>query len=457
MDKIDIDEWEPEDESFWENSGKRTAWRNLLISTFTLFLGFAVWVIWSVVVVYLPDVGFDYSDSELFLLIALPSLAGATGRVMYSFVVPIFGGRRWNTLATALLLIPTVGIGFAVQNPDTPFWLMALIATAAGFGGAQFSSSMDHISHFFPEREEGLALGINGGISNIGVSAAQFLIPIVIFTSLGGFGGTAQTMVTDNPGETAVWLQNAGLIWVPFILIGTVASYVGMNDIVGLESNIREQLQIVKSKHNWLMCYLYIGTFGSFLGYATAFPLLTSIQFPGRNVALFAFIGPLIGALVRAPGGWLSDRFGGARVTMWVFLTMTAGTAMVVYFMMTGFFWGFFAGFMVLFFASGIGNGSTFKMVPVIFRKLNLREIDEQDETQRKRALSRAEMQAGSVLGFSGGIGAYGGFLIPQAFSVSVEQTQATTAAMAAFLLFYATCIAITWFYYQRANARVPC
>lgn len=215
--------------------------------------------------------------------------------------------------------------------------------------------------------------------------------------------------------------------------------------------------EIVKNKHNWLMCYLSLGTFGSFLGYATAFPLLTSLQFPGRNVALYAFIGPLIGALVRAPGGSLSDKFGGARVTLWVFVTMMAGTAMVIYFMITDFFWGFFAGFMLLFFASGIGNGSTFKMVPVIFRKLHLDGVDEDDEQARKRALSRAEMKAGSVLGFSGGIGAYGGFLIPQGFSISVEATEATTMAMAAFLVFYVTCIAITWYYYERDNAVVPC
>jgi len=458
MDKINIDEWEPEDESFWENGGKRIAWRNLLISTFTLFLGFAVWVVWSVVVVYLPDVGFEYSDSELFLLVALPSLVGATGRLIYSFVVPIVGGRRWNTFATATLLIPTIGLGVAVQNPETPFWVMALIATAAGFGGANFSSSMDHISYFFPEQKEGMALGINGGISNMGVSAAQFVVPIVIFTSLfGGFGGTAQTMVADNPGETAVWLQNAGLLWVPFILIGTVASYFGMNDITGLEANIRKQLTIVTNKHNWLMCYLYLGTLGSFIGYAIAFPLLTSIQFPERSVATYAFAGPLIGALVRVLGGSLSDRFGGARVTLWVFGTMMAGTAVVIYFMITGFFWGFFAGFMLLFFASGIGNGSTFKMVPVIFRKLHLEDVDEENEKARKRALSRAEMEAGSVLGFIGGIGAYGGFLIPQGFSISVEATEATTTAMAAFLVFYATCIALTWYYYERDNAVVPC
>ncbi len=453
-----LDTWNPEDEQFWNDQGRRIAWRNLLISVFTLFLAFAVWTLWSLVVVYLPDAGFNYSDSQLFLLTALPPLAGATGRVIYSFTVPIFGGRRFNTFATATLLIPTIGLGFAVQNPNTPFWLMGLLAITAGFGGANFSSSMDHISYFFPERKQGLALGINGGISNIGVSAAQFLIPVVITLGVfAGFGGTSQTLVSDNPGETTMWLQNAGFVWVPFILVGTVLSYWGLNDLPDIEANIKEQLSIVKSKHNWLMCYLYMGTFGSFLGYAVAFPLLTSIQFPSQNVAVFAFVGPLLGALVRPPGGWLSDKFGGARVTLWVFITMTVGTAFVIYFMMADIFWGFFAAFMLLFIASGIGNGSTFEMVPAIFRTKHLRQIDEDDPQQREEAIAKAKLESGSVLGFSGGIGAYGGFLIPQGFSLSVEVTEATTAAMGSFLLFYATCILITWYYYQRPNAEVPC
>lgn len=458
MDNRVLEDWNPEDESFWNERGKRIAWQNLTVSVFTLFLSFAIWVLWSLIVVYLPEAGFTYSESQLFLLVAIPSLVGATGRLAYSFVVPIFGGRRWNTFATATLLIPAIGIGFAVQNPDTSFWIMAALAATAGFGGANFSSSMDHIAYFFPERDEGTALGINAGMGNVGVSAAQFLVPVVIFVgAFGGFGGTTQTYVTANPGEQSMWLQNAGLVWVPFILVGTVASYLWMNDIANVEANVGEQLTILREKHNWIMCWLYTGTFGSFLGYATVFPLLTSIQFPGRNVVLFAFAGPLVGALVRPPGGWLADRFGGARVTLWVFVSMVVGTIFVIHFMTEGVFWGFFAAFMLLFLASGVGNGSTFKMVPVIFRKQHLREVDEDDPEAQKKALSRAELEAGSVLGFSGGIGAYGGFFIPQGFSTSVELTHATTAAMGAFLAFYVSCILITWYYYGRENAEVPC
>lgn len=457
MSSEQLDTWNPENERFWEQKGKRIAWRNLLVSVFTLFLGFVVWTLWSLVVVYLPDAGFSYSESERFLLTALPPLTGATGRLVYSFVVPIFGGRRWNTFATATLLVPTLGLGFAVQNPETPFWLMALFAVTAGFGGANFSSSMDHISYFFPEREEGIALGINGGVSNIGVSAAQFLVPIVIFVdAFGMFTGPAQTFAGSS-GSKAMWLQNAGFVWIPFILLGTVASYLWMDDLPDIDAEIGEQLSILERKHNWLMCYLYLGTFGSFIGYAVAFPLLTSIQFPARDVTLFAFVGPLLGASIRPVGGWLSDRLGGARVTLWVFASMIGGTVLVIYAMMIGHFWGFFVAFLLLFLTSGVGNGSTFKMVPVIFRTQHLARVDESDPEQREQALSRAKLEAGSVLGFSGGIGAYGGFFIPQAFSLSVGVTDTTTAAMTAFLVFYITCALVTWYYYQRPNAPVPC
>jgi NNP family nitrate/nitrite transporter-like MFS transporter len=450
-----LEDWNPEDDDWSENGGRRIARRNLLISVFTLFLAFAVWTVWSLVVVYLPDAGFAYSDSQLFLLAALPPLAGATGRVFYSFAVPIFGGRRFNAFATATLLIPALGLGVAVQNPETPFGLMALLAASAGLGGANFSSSMDHIAYFFPQRKEGTALGLNAGVGNIGVSGAQFAVPLVITVSVfGAFGGGG---LGGNPGGNTMWLQNAGFIWIPFILVGTVASYFGLNDIANVNANFREQLTILKRKHNWIMCWLYVGTFGSFLGYATAFPLLTTLQFPAQNVALFAFWGPLLGAIVRPPGGWLSDRFGGARVTLWVFVTMAIGTGLVIYFMIEGVFWGFFAAFMLLFLASGVGNGSTFKMIPVIFRKRYLEKLSDPSPKERRQALKRAELEAGSVLGFSGGIGAYGGFFIPQAFSLSVEITEATVAAMTVFLLFYLTCIATTWYYYYRDTAEAPC
>lgn len=448
-----LEHWDPEDNEQWENGGKQIAWRNLVISVYTLFLAFAVWTLWSLVVVYLPDAGFEYSSSQLFALTAIPSLVGGVGRLFYSFAVPIFGGRRFNTAATATLLIPALGLGVAVQNPDTPFWVMAMLAATAGFGGANFSSSMDHIAYFFPERDEGTALGINAGLGNVGVSAAQFFIPFVIGVGIfGTLGG--DPVVADSE---SLWLQNAGFIWVPFILIGVVASYAGLNDIANVDAAFEEQLTVLRRKDNWLLCYLYTGTFGSFLGYAVAFPLLAELAFPERSATAVAFIGPLLGALIRPPGGWLSDRLGGARVTLWVFITMTIGTAAVMYALVVGSFWGFFLAFQVLFFASGIGNASTFKMVPVIFRTRHLSWIDDDDQEERRQALNRAELEAGSVLGFSSGIGAIGGFLIPQAFSTSVEATAEPLFALAGFLLFYCSCVVLTWYYYYRDGAEVPC
>ncbi len=451
----ELKDWDPEDREQWNDGGEAIAKRNLYISVFSLFLAFAVWVVWSVVVVELPNVGFEYSESQLFLLTALPPLVGATGRIFYSFAVPIFGGRRFNAIATASLLIPAIGLGFAVQNPDTPFWLMAVMAATAGLGGANFSSSMDHVNSLWPERKEGYALGMNAGVGNVGVSAAQFIAPLVI--TVGIFGVLGGSGLENQDSGEILWLQNAGFVWVPFILIGAVISWYGLNDVGNVEAKFKEQLTILKKKHNWIMCFLYVGTFGSFLGYATAFPLLTSIQFPDEPI-LGAFILPLVGALVRPPGGTLSDTYGGARVTFWVFVTMALGTIGVIFFMIEGIFLGFFASFTVLFFAAGIGNASTFKMIPVIFRRRHVEKVGPSPTpAERKKAIRKAELEAGSVLGFAGGIGAYGGFLIPQGFSTSIELTEATVAAMGVFLAFYVSCIVATWYYYYRDGAEAPC
>ncbi len=450
-----IENWDPEDDTVWnDRGGKRIAWRNLCISIFTLFLAFAVWILWSVVAVYLPVVGFELSDSQLFLLVALPSLTGAVGRILYSFMIPVFGGRRFNAFATALLLIPTLGLGFVVQYPEIPFWVLAVLAATAGFGGANFSSSMDHIAPFFPERKEGTALGLNGGIGNFGVSVAQFLVPLVIGVSILGLFGPG----VENPASgELVWIQNAGFIWVPFLIVGAVASYFGLNDIAGTEANVKEQLIILRRKHTWIMCWLYIGTSGSFLGYAAAFPLLTGLEFPDRNVAAVAFWGPLIGALIRPLGGWLADKLGGALVTLWVFVGQAVGILLAIIFLNQGEFWGFFGAFLFLFLFSGLGNGSTFKMIPVLFRQWHLTAVPELTPNTRKKAISQAETESGSVLAFSGGIGAFGGFFIPLAFSRSVEMTGATVSALAAFFGFYCICIGLTWYYYLREEAEAPC
>ncbi|MFZ4701534.1 MAG: MFS transporter, partial [Candidatus Methylumidiphilus sp.] len=317
-----LTEWNPEDATFWEKTGKRIATRNLWISIPALLLAFAVWMVWSVVVINLPSIGFKYTTNELFWLTALPGLSGATLRIFYSFMVPIFGGRRWTTISTASLLVPSIWIGFAVQNHDTPYVLMLVLALLCGFGGGNFASSMANISFFFPQAKKGAALGMNAGLGNLGVSTVQFVVPLVITASVfGWFGGEPQTWVKDGVTKS-MWLQNAGFIWVPFIIATSIAAWFGMNDIASAKATLKDQAVIFQRKHNWLMCWLYTGTFGSFIGYSAGLPMLIKILFPTVNPTQYAFLGPLVGALVRPVGGWLADKLGGARVTFWNFIIM---------------------------------------------------------------------------------------------------------------------------------------
>ena len=275
-----ITTWNIEDSKFWEASGKRIANRNLWISIPALLLAFAVWMVWSVVVAKLPAVGFKFTTDQLFWLAAMPGLSGATLRIFYSFMPPIFGGRLWTSLSTASLLIPAIGIGFAVQNPGTPYIFFLVLALLCGFGGGNFASSMANISFFFPRAEKGNALALNAGLGNLGVSVVQFVIPLVITAGVFGWlGGDPQT-ATEGGKTTQLWLQNAGFIWVPFIVIATIAAWFGMNDIAAMKASFADQAVIFKRKHNWVMCWLYTGTFGSFIGYSAGFPLLAKTQFP---------------------------------------------------------------------------------------------------------------------------------------------------------------------------------
>jgi NNP family nitrate/nitrite transporter-like MFS transporter len=426
--------WNPEDSAFWRAQGKSVATRNLWISIPALFLSFAVWMVWSVVVVNLPNVGFQYTTDQLFWLAALPGLSGATLRIFYSFMVPIFGGRKWTTISTASLLIPALGIGFAVQNPATPFSTMLVLSLLCGFGGGNFASSMSNISFFFPKSQKGTALGMNAGLGNLGVSAVQFVVPLVITLSLfGGLAGGSQTW-TKGDVVKSLWLQNAAFVWVPFIVASTIAAWFGMNDISSARASFKDQAVIFRRKHNWLMCWLYLGTFGSFIGYSAALPLLIKSQFPEVDAMKFAFLGPLVGALVRPVGGWISDKLGGAPVTLWNFVVMALAAIGVIAFL-DGPFWAFLAMFIVLFLTTGVGNASTFRMIPVIF----------------------GGTEAAAVLGFSSAIGAYGGFFIPKSFGTSIAKTGGPQAALIGFVIFYLTCIAITWWYYSRKNAEVKC
>jgi NNP family nitrate/nitrite transporter-like MFS transporter len=451
--------WEPEDKTFWETKGRRIATRNLWISIPCLFLAFAVWMVWSAVVVSLPSVGFRYTPNQLFWLAALPALSGATLRIFYSFMVPVFGGRRWTTISTASLLVPCVWIGFAVQDPDTPYVLMLILALLCGLGGGNFSSSMANISFFFPKAAKGTALGLNAGLGNLGVSAVQFVVPLVITFPL-FLGGESQTWIQGYETRQ-VWLQNAGFIWVWLTLAAAIAAWFGMNDIESARASFREQAVIFRRKHNWLMCWLYLGTFGSFIGYSAGFPLLIKEAFPHVNPLEYAFLGPLVGALARPVGGWIADRLGGARVTFWTFVLMAAAVFGVLHFLphggVGGSFVGFLAMFLVLFLLTGVGNASTFRMIPVIFLHEHQRASAGKGKAAEQRAAIDAGKEAAAALGFSGAIGAYGGFFIPKAYGTSIALTGGPEAALYLFVAFYATCVAITWWHYARRHAAMPC
>ena len=442
-----IEDWRPEDPAFWETTGRRVARRNLLISIPALLLSFSVWMVWSVVIAKLPAIGFTYSTDQLFWLAALPGLSGATLRIFYSFMVPIFGGRLWTTLTTWSLIVPAIGIGMAVQNPATPYGLFLMLALLCGFGGGNFASSMSNISFFYPKAEKGNALALNAGLGNLGVSVVQFVVPLVITAGVFGWLGGDPVMVKGAGGESPLWLQNAGFIWVPFIIASAFAAWFGMNDIVAVKASFGEQAVIFQRKHNWIMCWLYTGTFGSFIGYSAGFPLLAKIQFPEINVLQYAFLGPLVGALSRSLTGWVSDRWGGGRVTFWVFIGMALGVLGVLYSVEAGSFAGFFAMFLVLFFVSGVGNASTFQMIPVIMGREIERLLPTADAETRRR---KADKESAAIIGFTSAIAAYGAFFVPKSYGTSIALTGGPQAALWGFFVFYLSCIAITWWCYTR-------
>ncbi len=455
-----LTDWTPDDSEYWQRKGRKIAMRNLWISMPSLLLAFAVWMVWSVVVVNLPNIGFNFGTDRLFWLASLPGLAGATLRIFYSFMVPVFGGRAWTALSTASLLLPAIGIGLAVQDPSTPYPVFLGLALLCGFGGGNFASSMANISFFFPKHKKGMALGLNAGIGNLGVSVVQFVVPIVITSAvLGGFGGDPQTWA-KGVATRQMWLQNAGFIWVPFILVCTLAAWFGMNDVASAKASFKDQAVIFQRKHNWIMCWLYLGTFGSFIGFSAGFPLLIKTQFPNINALDWAFLGPLVGSLARVLGGFLADRFGGGRVTLWTFVLITVAVAGVLYFLDhksdPSAFFGFLGMFLVLFAGTGIGNASTFQMIPVIFSTLKKWEGASRHAPESVLAQEAAK-EAAAVLGFSSAFAAYGAFFIPRSFGTSIALTGGAEAAFGMFILFYLTCLASTWWWYTRKNAEIKC
>jgi NNP family nitrate/nitrite transporter-like MFS transporter len=444
-----IAEWNPEDEQFWQARGKSIARRNLIWSIVAENLGFSIWLIWSVTAAQLPKVGFQYTTDQLFQLVALPGLVGALMRFPYTFAVPKFGGRNWTIVSALLLFVPTLALCALVTRPETPFWLMAAAAATAGLGGGNFASSMANISFFYPDREKGFALGLNAAGGNIGVSTVQLLVPIIV-----GWGWV-NLYLGEPAGPQGLYLQNAGLIWLPLIAIAVFGAYRYMDNLASARSSFRDQLVVAQRKHTWIMAWLYIGTFGSFIGYAAAFPLLLKTQFPDVTANL-AFLAPLVGSIARPLGGLLADKVGGARVTFWNFVAMGVLSLGVVHFTNTRQIAGFLGMFLLLFVTTGLGNGSTYRMIPVIFRKEKLRQASGGGPEAEAAALKTARIESAAVLGFVSAIGACGGYLIPSSFGSSIKATGSPHLALSAFVMFYVSCIALTWVYYIRKPKAEP-
>lgn len=450
-----LDYWEPENDQFWESTGKRVARRNLIFSIFAENIAFSVWLLWSISAALLvAHYEFGFSAAQMFFLVAVPNLVGSTLRIPYTFAVPKFGGRNWTTVSGLLLLIPTVLLALAVSNPATPYWAFILIAATAGFGGGNFASSMTNISFFYPDRKKGLALGLNAAGGNVGVSVIQLGLPLIV-----GAGGLFGLVAVGSDG---VDLARAGWAWAIFGLVAAGCAWFFMDNLSVSLASFSEQIKVVRYRHTWIMSWLYIGTFGSFIGFSAAFPLLIGLQFPDVPVANFAFLGALVGSAARPFGGWLSDRIGGSRVTFWNFVAMGAGTVAVIIAVRTAAWPLFLTAFLIVFVTTGIGNGSTFRMIPVIFQRQALGRLRPSSVAERASALATGRTEAAAVIGLSSAAGAFGGFIIVATFGVlgllndgTVPRDAIATAFMI-FLGYYVACGAATWWNYLRTSGDSP-
>jgi len=533
----DIRNWDIEDEGYWASTGKSIATRNLWISIPSLLVGFAVWLYWGIITVQMINLGFPFEKSQLFTLGAIAGLTGATLRIPSTFFIRIAGGRNTIFFTTALLMIPAIGAGYALSNPDTPLWQFQVLAFLSGIGGGNFASSMSNISFFYPKKVQGYALGMNAGLGNFGVTTMQIVIPLVM--TFGLFGGASRTLVNTSgtligkiPAGTETYIHNAGFVWLIALVPLAIAGWVGMNNIrdehvspdipnpigafgtitgmlligfltaafglwlmlptvpgglptsgIGLSKwivlpiviamtvfllkmipgavgqNLTRQYKIFGNKHTWAMTVIYTMTFGSFIGYAATFALAIKVVFGfthvmgadgvidhsmanpnGPSALMYAWMGPFIGALIRPVGGMIADKMGGAKVTQIISVVMVASALGVAYFLKLAYasatpeqyFLPFMVLFLILFAMTGIGNGSTFRTIAVVFNK----------------------EQAGPVLGWTSAVAAYGAFIIPKVFG---EQIKATTPeyALYGFAIFYGVCIAINWWFYLRPGAYV--
>ncbi|WP_329178601.1 nitrate/nitrite transporter [Streptomyces sp. NBC_01477] len=429
-----IERWDPEDERFWdEGGGRRVALRNLVFSVLSEHIGFSIWSLWSVMVLFMgPEYHVDPAGK--FFLVAMPTLVGGVLRVPYTFAVARFGGRNWTIASALLLLVPTVTAA-VLMKPGVSYTTLMAVAALTGVGGGNFASSMTNINSFYPLREKGWALGLNAGGGNLGVAAIQLIGLLVIATA----GATHPRVVLA--------------VYIPLIVVAAVLAALYMDNLTAVRNDTGAAIDAAKDPHTWIMSVLYIGTFGSFIGYSFAFGLVLQNQF-GRtplHAAYLTFIGPLLGSLIRPLGGRLADRFGGGRITLWTFLAMAAATGVVVVASEQKSLGLFLPGFIVLFALSGLGNGSTYKMIPGIFhKKAEARGLTGEDAAAYGRRLSGASM------GLIGAVGALGGVGINLAFRESFLNTGSGTPAFVSFLVYYGICFAVTWAVYLRRPANSP-
>jgi NNP family nitrate/nitrite transporter-like MFS transporter len=445
-----IDDWRPDDSEFWATIGRPIARRNLIFSIFAEHVGFSVWMLWSIVVVQMtPQTalgahgqhaasGWALSASQALCLVAIPSGVGALLRLPYTFAVPIFGGRNWTTVSATLLVVPCLLLAWAVSHPQLPFAVLVGIAATAGLGGGNFASSMANISFFYPEKEKGWALGLNAAGGNIGVAVVQKIIPLVVVAG----GGVA--------------LSRAGLFYVPLAVAAAVCAFLFMNNLTDAQgksgkgkADVKPVLQALRHADTWIMSLLYVGTFGSFIGYSAAFPTLLKTAFGRGDIALsWAFLGAAIGSLIRPVGGRLADRIGGARITAASFVMLTVGAAVALWSVRAVNLPVFFASFMFVFVASGIGNGSTYRMISRIF---TLRGEAAGGDPQTMVNMRR---QAAGALGIISSIGAFGGFLVPLAYAWSKSRFGNIEPALRCYVGFFLVLLVITWYCYLRKKTR---
>ncbi|HEY6797916.1 MAG TPA: nitrate/nitrite transporter [Kineosporiaceae bacterium] len=427
-----IDHWTPEDETFWTTQGRGVARTNLIWSILAEHIGFSVWLLWSIVVVQLAKTGWHLSVGETLWLTAIPSGVGAALRIPYTFAVPVFGGRNWTIVSALLLLVPCAGLAWAVNHPEIGYTNLALIAATAGFGGGNFASSMANISFFYPEREKGWALGLNAAGGNLGVAVVQFLVPKIIV--LGG----------------GVALSRAGLMYVPLAVIAAIAAFLFMDNLTEAKADVKPVWTSMRHRDTWIMSFLYIGTFGSFIGYSAAFPTLLKAVFNRPDIALsYAFLGAGIGSVARPIGGRLSDRFGGARITLVAFGMLAIGAWVGLLSVQSKNFGLFFASFLFLFVATGIGNGSTYRMISRIFQVKGL------DAGGEPETMLRMRREAAGALGVISSIGAFGGFVVPIAYAWSKDHYGNIQPALRFYLAFFLVCLAVTFVAYARSGSRM--